>query len=212
MKKRFMVKVCGITRPKDARLAEQLGADMIGLIFYRKSPRFLSQRNAARVVKGVSPAVRTVGVFVDEPFGRIVRVAQKLRLDMVQLHGNEPVSLIRHLQREGLKVIKAFSMQDNADLDKIRNSAADMMMLDHRTAELPGGTGETFDWTIKPPKKLPCLVLAGGISADNVAEGVRRFNPLMVDVNSSVETRPGTKSEQKLKAFFAACDRIRYGR
>jgi len=90
-------------------------------------------------------------------------------------------------------------------------SKADLRLLDHRTDHQRGGTGETFDWSIRPKGKLDNLVLAGGIDVDNVAEGIRLFDPLVVDVNSGVESRPGIKSPSKLKAFFAECDRIRYG-
>lgn len=209
--KQFRVKVCGITRPGDALLAAELGADLIGLIFYRKSPRYVSQRLAAELIRALPPTVSRVGLFVDEPIDKVLRVASALRFDYVQLHGHEPVSDITKLQRAGFRVIKAFSISQRNDFIAVENSKADLRLVDHRTINLPGGTGVPFDWSMKPRRKIANLMLAGGINVDNVARGVELFDPIVVDVNSGVESKPGVKSKARLKAFFAECDRLRYG-
>lgn len=209
--KRFRVKVCGITRPKDARLAVELGADMIGMIFYRRSPRFINQKLAGQIVRAIPPVVSWVGVFVDEPIEKMLRLADRLCLDCVQLHGNESAECVSRLQQEGYRVIKAFRIRRQKDYQRVVQSRADLCLLDHATEHQKGGTGVAFDWRIRPKRKIGNLVLAGGISADNVARGVKLFDPVMVDVNSGVESKPGVKSTARLKAFFAECDRIRYG-
>ena len=209
---RFRIKVCGITRTKDAALAASLGADLIGMIFYRKSQRSVTQKAAQEIISALPPTVSRVGVFVDEDISKIIRLADKLRLDYVQLHGREPASHIVKLQREGYRVIKAFAIKTREDYRAVIRSRADLCLLDHQTERLAGGTGETFDWSVRPRRKIGNLVLAGGITVNNVATGVKLFKPLVVDVNSGVETRPGIKSSRRLKAFMAECDRIRYGR
>jgi phosphoribosylanthranilate isomerase len=199
---RFRVKVCGVTRPRDALLAAELGADLIGLIFYSRSPRSVTVARATQIVRGLPPVVQRVGVFVDEPVEKMLKIGRRLRLDFIQLHGRESNKTVEHLQREGFGVIKAFSISSAKDYAQVVRSTADLCLLDHCTEYQPGGTGE---------RKFENLVLAGGIDVDNLAEGVRLFDPLVVDVNSGVESRPGIKSPSKLKAFIAECDRIRYG-
>ncbi len=209
--KRLRIKVCGMMRPEDAALVAKLGADMVGMIFYRKSPRFINQKRANEIIRAMPTTVGRVGVFVDEEIDRIIQVADKLKLDYVQLHGHESVSQIAELQKHGHRVIKAFAIAKADDYEAVISSTADLCLLDRRTKKQQGGTGKQFDWGIRPRRKLSNLVLAGGISAANVAEGVRLFDPLVVDVNSGVESQPGVKSVRKLRRFFAECDRIRYG-
>lgn len=212
MHRRPLVKVCGITRPQDAKLVEKLGGDLIGLIRHRPSPRFVSLADARTIVSGVSPALRRVGVFVDEKLERVLDVARKLRLDFVQLHGNETTAYVRSLQQAGFKVIKAFAVRQARDYERVLRSRADLVLLDHKTEKLAGGTGEAFDWRLKPNRKIPNLALAGGISTTNLAEGMATFDPMVVDVNSQVESKPGAKSPAKLRAFFNEYRRIVHGR
>ena len=209
--KHFHIKVCGITRVKDALLAGQLGADMIGMIFYSGSPRCVSFRVAQKITQHLPPTVDRVGVFVNERIDRILKIARQLRLDYVQLHGDETTKDILALKRNGLKVIKAYRVSAKADYAKLYTSKADLVMLDNVTPEQRGGTGQRFDWRLTPPRKIKNLMLAGGISADNIEEGLRIFDPLVVDVNSGVETEPGIKSAAKLKQFFQKCYQLRYG-
>ncbi len=203
---RFKVKVCGLTRPSDAALVAKLGADMIGMIFAQKSHRFVGIREAARIIEAIPTTVARVGVFVNEDVARVIELAKQLRLDYVQLHGKEPASNIKALQRERLRVIRAFPIERRSDWKRFQTCKADLVLADNRA----GGTGQTFDWTLKPPRGLTNLALAGGIDCDNVAAGVRAMRPLAIDVNSGVESAPGVKSPTKLKRFFRVCDELRY--
>jgi len=208
--KTFRIKVCGITHVDDALSAAELGADMIGMIFYRPSPRFLTVKKARAILQSLPPTVRPVGVFVDESLERVISLGTRLRLDFIQLHGNEPVGHVRALQKAGLGVIKAFHVRTQADYRRLYMSRADLVLIDNASSELPGGTGRAFDWSVRPPRPISNLVLAGGLSARNVAEGVKRFKPLVVDVNSGVEDSPGVKSHIKMREFFKMCNRLRY--
>lgn len=212
MESPFKVKVCGITRKIDAKNAVALGADMLGLIFYRRSPRWVSLTTASEILRSIPPTVVRVGIFVNESPSIMIMRARKLRLNYVQLSGSESNLVVRKLKKEGLTVIKSFNPNDRADLLKMIKTEADIILLDNRTAKLPGGTGERFDWNARLPKKFNNLMLSGGINGENIREGVKKFKPLIVDVNSSVETKPGIKSKKKLAEFFKACNRIRYGR
>ena len=207
----FHVKVCGITRRKDAVLAAELGADMIGMIFYSGSLRCVSISSAQKIVQHLSPTVDRVGVFVNERIEKMLSIARRLRLDYIQLHGDEKTKDILMLKKYGLKVIKGYSVSSQADYAKLYLSKADLVLVDNVTPKERGGTGERFDWRLTPPTRIANLMLAGGISIDNVEEGIRIFDPLVVDVNSGVETRPGIKSAEKLKRFFEKCDQLRYG-
>jgi len=208
----FKIKVCGITRERDALTAVSLGADMIGMIFYRRSPRWVPQAMAMEIRKSLPATVRAVGVFVEHDVDQIARIAGRLKFDFVQLHGKYTTGDVRRLQSFGLNVIHVHHIGSATDYAAVYRDRADLVLLDNRSAGAVGGTGQRFDWGIKPPRRIPKLVLAGGLSADNVEEGVRRFRPLVVDVNSGVETSPGIKSAAKLKRFFEVCKGLRYGR
>lgn len=208
---RFQVKVCGLTRPIDARRCARLGADMVGMIFYRRSPRLVTLRQAAMICDELPPTVDRVGLFVDEKVEKILSVAERLRLDYVQLHGDEPARQVKLLQASGIKVIKAFGIATDSDWKAVRASKADLVLADNNGPELRGGTGKRFDWQFCPKQMVSNLVLAGGLNADNLEDGLHLFKPLVVDVNSGVESRPGIKSEMKLKQFFRLCDRLRNG-
>ncbi len=206
----FQIKVCGITRVNDARLAADLGADMLGLNFYSGSPRYVSIAQASKIVESVPPTVDTVGIFVNTPVKRVLKIAGQLRLQWVQLHGNEPNSDILTLQKAGVRVIKAYSVAGVKDWNRVSGSKADLRLVDNGSASAFGGTGKRFDWGLLPKRRIERIALAGGISAQNVAHGVELFRPLLVDVNSSVETSPGIKSKVKLVKFFKVANSARY--
>ncbi|MDH3891569.1 MAG: phosphoribosylanthranilate isomerase [candidate division Zixibacteria bacterium] len=205
----FRVKVCGITRPGDGLMATEVGAELIGMIFYRRSPRFVQPHEAEAIISELPRAVARVGVFVDEPVQSLLELAVRLDLDYVQLHGNESDDQIDQVRREGFEVIKAFRILGLADWESLYSSSADLVMVDNATAELKGGTGRTFDWSIEPPRPVTNLVLSGGLTVDNIEDGVARFDPAIVDVNSGVESSPGVKSKAMLIEFMGKCDRIR---
>lgn len=206
----FKVKVCGITRPMDAVHAAKLGADMVGMIFYRGSPRFVTIKTASNIASSLPPTVMRVGVFVDEQVSRILLIGERLKLDYIQLHGKEPLRDITILKKAGFKVIRAFHVRKRSDYEYVYKSRADLVLLDNATSEHPGGTGRSFNWSIKPPKPIQNVILAGGVTGDNVVKGVKTFHPLVVDVNSGVEKSPGIKSQNKLKHFFNTCNALRY--
>ena len=209
--KHFQIKVCGITCEKDALLAARLGADMLGFIFYRKSPRYISAAAAKKIIEKIPSTIDRVGVFVDADLNTLLKTASRLKLDYLQLHGTTSNTMIKKLQKSGHRVISAFHIASKADYQKLLACSADIVQLDNSTISKPGGTGQRFDWNIRPKQIAANLMLSGGISADNVLEGLRIFSPVIVDVNSGVETSPGIKSEKKLKHFFNICNRIRYG-
>ncbi len=208
----FKIKVCGMTRERDALLAAKLGTDLIGMIFYSKSPRSITMKEARSITRALPATVQKVGVFVDEQVDRILEIGSRLLLDYIQLHGPYTSAQIRAIQKAGGRVINVYHVTSKKDYSRVLLDPADLVMLDNRSDDAVGGTGQTFDWGIRPPRNIPNLVLAGGISTDNLAEGIRRFTPLVVDVNSGVESRPGVKSPEKLKQFFAMCNSIRYGK
>jgi phosphoribosylanthranilate isomerase len=201
----FQIKVCGITRPDDAILSANLGADMIGILCYSKSPRFVTVAKASAIVKELPAVVDTVGVFVDSPVESVLRSATKCNLTFVQLHGTYLSRDIKTLQSEGLKVIRAFSGTASGLISSLRSSPSDLVMIDNSR-----GTGKAFSPSAGHIKRLPNFVLSGAISVASVRNGVKAYAPLVVDVNSSVEISPGIKSKEKLKQFFRVCNEIRY--
>lgn len=205
----FRVKICGLTRPADVRAAQRHGADLIGFIFYRHSPRYVKPGTAASLAREASPVIDRVGVFVDATYDEAMRTAEEVGLHWVQLHRSNSKQLIGRLQKQGLRVIKAFHVRRRSDYTPLYESAADLVMLDNATADRPGGTGQTFDWSVRPPRRIGNLMLAGGINAENVEEGIAEFRPLVIDVNSGVETSPGRKSSRKVKAFMQRCFELR---
>ncbi len=205
---RFDVKVCGMTRPEDALKAAELGAQMIGLIFYEKSPRYVSLGQAREICEVLDSAIIRVGVFVGENCAAMIEVAQSVGLNRLQVHGDLTDSDIEQIHQAGLSVVQSFHVDSMADYDKVFASMADFVMLDNATKSKPGGTGQSFDWSLKPPRPINRLVLAGGIGEANVEEGVRIYAPEIVDVNSGVENAPGVKSHRKMERFFDVCKRM----
>ncbi len=206
----FKIKVCGITRLKDALLAMQLGADMLGFVFYEKSPRYVSVSQAKTIIEKLPATINRVGVFVEPNLSTVQTASRELNLDYVQLHGTFNNALVRQLKNTGHKVIQSFHVENAKDYQEIWKSSADIVHLDNKAENVPGGTGKQFNWKIRPQRKIPNLMLAGGINIKNVAEGIKRFKPLVIDVNSGVEISPGVKSETKLKQFFKTCNKLRY--
>lgn len=206
------IKVCGISRLKDAKVAVKSGADLLGFIFFRKSPRYVSVKHAVDILNKIPATIGRVGVFVNEDIEIVLTIAKKCQLDYVQLSGDEKKRDIKIIQKNGFKVIKTIRIKDNKDMKKVKNISADIIHLDTADKKLYGGTGSQFDWEIKIPKSVNNLMLAGGINADNVLKGINLFNPLIIDVNSGVEFKPGLKSDKKIKQFFKTVNKYRYGR
>lgn len=197
------VKICGITNIEDAKAAIDCGADAIGFIFYKKSPRYVSPEEAAKIRAIVHPLISVVGVFVDSSCEEIKRTIDEVRLDLVQLHGNEPLEFCRLFQS---RVIKAFRIENESALDICKKYSGITWLLDAFKPNLPGGTGAVFDWNIARKAKLlnPNIILSGGLTEENVSDAIRAVQPIAVDVSSGVEIFPGKKDHLKIKRFIYA--------
>jgi phosphoribosylanthranilate isomerase len=211
---RIRVKICGIARPEWAVAAAEAGADAIGLVF-AESPRRVTAAQAARIVGALPPWVAAVGVFVDASAEEILAMAAEAGLAAAQLHGDEPPEIVGRLGR--LKAIKAFRVGSGADLEAARawktkserlGRPADAYLVDARVAGGPkGGTGRTADWGLAARMNLEGfrpLVLAGGLGPENVAEAVAAVRPWGVDGSTGLESAPGEKSPEKIRAFAEA--------
>ncbi len=206
------VKICGITNLKDAFLAEKLGADMLGFVFYPKSPRYLSFAKAEKIIPRLSPLTRKVGVFVNEPAEKVLRTAEWLKLDFAQLAGEEGNACIKKVQQQ-LPVIKAFRVGEDFRVSFLQTSPAQLTLADTKVNGFYGGSGKNFDWRkLSSLKGNARLILAGGIDADNLWEAYAALQPAAVDLTSSVEARPGKKNSAKMKRFFEVANEIRFGR
>jgi len=197
------VKVCGIRRLDDARLAAELGAHALGFVFWPESPRFIDPYRAMPIVSALPPFVATVGVFVDQPVDYVKGVAQLLNLSAVQLHGHEtPAAYPRHR-----RVIKAVPVTESFDPTIAFEPlpAAATVLLDAHDPIRRGGTGRVIDWSrAAAAARLRPIILSGGLTADNIAAAIAAVDPYAVDVSSGVEATPGVKDPAKLRAFFAA--------
>lgn len=204
------VKICGITREEDARLAVQGGAWALGMIMWRESPRYVTPQRAAEIADSAKRSAEIVGVFVDQPLDEVVALTTEIGLTFVQLHGSEGQQFANAVaQRTGARVIKAFRVQGRdvlGEMGKFYN--VDYHLLDTYKAGIPGGTGEVFDWDFLRGRgrgDVP-LILSGGLTPANVGGAIETVGPAAVDVSSGVELEPGVKDPEKLAAFFAAVD------
>lgn len=200
------VKICGIRRVEDAVLASSLGADAIGFIFWPRSPRFIDPFRARAIVRALPPFVTTVGVFVDQPVAFVMGVAQLLGLGAIQLHGSEDAAAYTG---GALRIIKSVAVVEGGDcLPVVRDVPLNAtVLLDAHDPIKRGGMGRTIDWTqAEASARLRPIILSGGLTADNVRGAVAAVRPYAVDVSSGVESSPGIKDPDKLRALFAALE------
>jgi len=197
---RTRVKICGITRPSDARAAAEAGADAIGLVFYPRSPRFLSVERALEIRDALPPFVQTVALFVNPDAAQVAQVIGRVKPALLQFHGDESP---RFCGEFGVPYVKACRVKRGVSaLEYLRPfSQAAAWLFDSHVPEY-GGVGESFDWSLVPKTDKP-VVLSGGLSAANVAEAIRRVKPWGVDVSSGVESAKGIKDAAKIAAFVA---------
>lgn len=196
------IKICGITRPGDAELAATAGADAIGLVFYPPSPRHVQDlENAREIALAVGPFVNVVGLFVNPEPDFLEQVLARVPLSVLQFHGDESESFCQSFERPFLKAVR---MKPDMDVHEqlAGYSSASGILLDAYKKGVPGGTGETFDWARVPLNPSRPIVLAGGLSPENVASAVRIVEPYGVDVSGGVESAPGIKDRDKIKAFI----------
>jgi phosphoribosylanthranilate isomerase len=200
------VKVCGITRPQDAELAVELGAWALGFILWPGSKRAADPAVAAGIAAAMRRRVLLVGVFVNATLEEVAGHAEALQLSHVQLHGDEGPSYCAEVgRRTGCKVIKAVRITDASSFQDLERFHTDLHLLDTAARGLRGGTGETWDWGLarRRPRKVPAI-LSGGLTPENVAEGIAALDPYAVDVASGVEAAPGVKDPARLAAFLSA--------
>ena len=198
---RTRVKICGITRVEDALAAAAAGVDAIGLVFAEASPRCVSADRARAIAAALPPFVTVVGLFVDAPAARIREVLGQLPLDLLQFHGRESPEECRQF---GRPYIRAVRMVPGVDLaaEARRYAQAAGLLLDAYDPQLAGGTGATFDWARVPPDIGKPVILAGGLTPENVARAIQAVRPYAVDVSSGVEQGKGIKDAAKIAAFI----------
>ena len=194
-------KICGITRVEDALLAAEAGADAIGLVFYDKSPRAVDVRQARTILAALPPFVTSVGLFVNASRCFIGEVLDAVPLDLLQFHGDETPE---QCEGHGRPWFKALRVRPGDDLraEAARFSGARAILLDAYVPGVPGGTGERFDWKLIPADLPRPLILAGGLTPDNVAEAISSVRPYGVDVSGGVEASRGIKDAAKVAAFI----------
>jgi phosphoribosylanthranilate isomerase len=194
----MFIKICGLTTAEDALLSVALGADAVGFVFAPGSPRQITPQAATDIVKRLPHGTRSVGVFRDERPERVVEVVNTVGLRGAQLHGREPLSEVRWVRERVRFVIQAFSAGDPA-LATVANGPADVVLIDGADP----GSGNAFDWNLMDGvvTGLPVL-LAGGLTPDNVGEAIRTMQPFGVDVSTGVESAPGEKDPRKLRHFI----------
>lgn len=200
------IKVCGITNLTDARAAIEAGADWLGFNFYTRSPRYLSPADAGKIITALPDTVRSVGVFVNEDAPETVaRMADEACVTAVQLHGDETPAYCRALTNDYF-VIKALRVGEGFAHDEALAYETSAILLDAYDARARGGTGRVVDWqTARRVRELvPKLFLAGGLTPENVAEAIARVEPFAVDACSGLESAPGRKDENRLRAFVNA--------
>jgi phosphoribosylanthranilate isomerase len=203
---RTRINICGIREALHGVVAADAGADAIGLVFYRESPRYVTPSAAANVVAILPPFVTAVGLFVDADEGKIHDTLKTVRLDCLQFHGEESPEFCASF---GIPYVRAVGMKQGVDLLEYagRFSSARALLLDAHVPGIPGGTGQTFDWSAIP-RDLPMpIILSGGLSAENVGPAIQAVRPWAVDVSSGVEASRGTKDPRKIVEFIRRVQR-----
>lgn len=204
MNQRVRVKICGITNVAMARFAASAGADAIGLVFYERSSRNLSDLGLAReIALSAGPFVTVTGLFVDADPDFVADVLRHVPLGLLQFHGDEDEAYCTSFARP---YIKALRMKPDVDIPFFmsRYSSAAGILLDAWRPGVPGGTGETFDWKRVPASSISPVVLAGGLHAGNIAQAMAATSPWAVDVSGGVEQQPGIKDPNKITQFIQA--------
>lgn len=199
------VKVCGITNIDDAKVCVDCGADALGFIFYKKSKRYIEPDEAKKIIDNLPFFVFKVGVFVNENHEMVNSIAKATGLNAVQLHGDES---LEYCEKINYPVIKAIRVDDklNENLEKYSQFA---VLLDTKDTREYGGTGKRFDWELIPESNRSKIILAGGVSEDNIDEIFNRIKPQAIDLSSSLEKEPGIKDHKKVKSFFKKIDTLK---
>lgn len=193
------VKICGITNLEDAFAAVDYGADALGFVFYKGSPRYISPETAKEIIRQLPPFITTVGVFVDEPTLNIEDILKSVPLDVVQFHGHESPEACM-LFRRGIKAIR---VKELSDLEPLKRYTVSAFLLDTYSPESLGGTGQIFNWDIAvAAKQFGKIILAGGLNPENIEKAIRWVRPYAVDVSSGIEKEKGKKDLKRMKLFI----------
>lgn len=205
---RTRVKICGITRVEDALAAVQSGADAVGLVFYKESPRSVTIEAARAIAVALPPFVSVVGLFVNASKANIDDVLAQLRLDILQFHGDETAA---DCMQFNLPYFKAIRVKVDTNLVQYASefSGAKALLLDAHSDAAYGGTGQTFDWSLIPKNLPKPIILAGGLTSQNVGEAIEQVRPYAVDVSGGVEQSRGIKDAAKIATFMSAVAQTR---
>ncbi len=190
-----------MTNIEDALVAAELGADAIGLIFHAQSPRHIGTKEALEICQHLPPFITKVGVFVDQSAEFIANILKLVPLDVLQFHGKEPHYYCHGFNRPYIKAIAVGDEQLSSDIEELYPDAA-AFLFDTAHCSLPGGSGQTFDWTKLPTNLTKPFILAGGLTVDNVANAIASVRPYAIDVVSGVERSKGLKDPEKMKFFM----------
>lgn len=202
---RVRVKICGITSFEDADMALQAGADALGFVFYPKSPRHVSIEQAANIIEKLPAFVTTTALFVNPEKAFVEAAIEQAQFDLLQFHGDESAAFCEQFSRPYMKAIR---MQETTDLMALSQeySKAKALLLDAYVKGVPGGTGESFNWNWIAPARREgveqAIILAGGLTEQNVAQAIETVQPWAVDVSGGVEAKPGKKSPERIKRFI----------
>jgi phosphoribosylanthranilate isomerase len=196
-------KICGITRIEDALAAVEAGADAIGLVFYAKSPRAVTLQQARAIIVALPPFVTTVGLFVDASRCELGEILDAVPLDLLQFHGDESPAACDGYHRPYIKALRVKPGDDIAAQVELYKNASGVL-LDTYVPGIPGGTGEAFDWSLVPEGLSKPVILAGGLTAENVVQAIAQVRPYAVDVSGGVEVTKGIKDAEKIRAFMQA--------
>lgn len=195
-------KICGITNVADALVAAEAGADAIGLVFYSKSPRAVNVAQAREIIAALPPFVTTVGLFVNASRCEINETLDAVALDALQFHGDETPADCEGFHRPWYKALRVRA-GDDICAEVERYAGASAVLLDTFVEGVPGGTGEMFDWSLVPADLPKPLILAGGLTAQNVRQAIEQVRPFAVDVSGGVELRKGVKDAARVREFVS---------
>ena len=198
------IKICGITNLEDANAAVDMGADILGFIFYDKSPRYVEPEMVAKIVEKLPTTTGFAGVFVNEEISTIKAIAEMCDLNWIQVHGDEQPEYFEPFQYTNVRTIKSIRVKTISDLEKVNKYPVDAVLLDSYTKGEYGGTGQTFDWNMLKDVLAYIdkrLILSGGINASNVREAYE-MGLYGIDISSGVETSPGKKDHEKMRKLF----------
>ena len=198
---RTRVKICGLTRPEDVQCAVDSGADALGFVFYPPSPRAIEAEQLAELVKSVPAFVTVTALFVNPSQEEVQSVLDAARIDLLQFHGDEDDGFCRQFHKSYIKAVRVRQASDMVEAC-LRFPGALSLLLDSYKPGVPGGTGESFNWSLIPEDLNKSIILAGGLDPSNVKTAIQQVRPFAVDVSGGVEASRGIKDASKIKAFM----------